>query len=528
MDIFAISDLHLGPGQDKGHYSSKWKEHQTAIRKHWDERIPNDALVLMPGDFSWFQDPGDLIYDYYWIHDRPGQKKILSPGNHDYGVWTSQKQVRDFCQRYDSLVPLMGDALRIPNPYGEDKPGIVIAAACGTQSPEDKYFDSNSGASSKHQDPEAKRFVRELARLRAALHSAKIMQQKNDHLIVMIHYPPFANGSSSGPFSDLIEEAGAELCVYGHLHQEGQWLSTFQGAHGDCEYRFVGTDFLGFAPTRMGSFDEEGLHLDAIERRAELQWKTKENTTTTTTSYGNTHSNHSKATTPATATKPSPPSTGLGNQGNRTPASGREVPLNGFGKERVCVECSMHIYDGEAHHYTPEGPVHGVGTYAEQWTCPAIRTKGHTINGSVTPIICAACELPILNREPTHKIAKGDIHGKGSYNDEDTCLYADDDEAARTRTVKKNPQQKSADKYAAAETHQADDAEAMQSLFHDLARDFAEGRIDEQTLDEQIEEAVALQESIAAVGNDMGKAIGEVVTKGFASDGKMPPIRTLS
>jgi predicted phosphohydrolase len=274
MDIFAISDLHLGPGQDKGHYSSKWKGHQTIIRKHWDERIPADALVLMPGDFSWFQDPDDLIYDYYWIHDRPGQKKILSPGNHDYGVWTSQKQVRDFCQRYDSLVPVMGDAIRIPNPYGDDKPGIVIATACGTQSPEDKYFDSNTGASSKQQDPEAKRFVRELARLRAALHSANSLQVAGDHLVVMIHYPPFANGSSSGPFSDLIEEAGAELCVYGHLHQEGQWLSTFQGARGGCEYRFVGTDFLGFAPTRIGSFDEGGLHLDAIERRAHLQWKT--------------------------------------------------------------------------------------------------------------------------------------------------------------------------------------------------------------------------------------------------------------
>lgn len=476
MDLYGISDLHLGPGSDKGHYSSKWKEHQPAIRQAWDERIPPDALVLMPGDFSWHQDPEDLTYDYYWIHDRPGQLKVLSPGNHDYGVWTDPKKVIEFCAPYDSLQPLMGDALRIANPASKEAPGMVIVAVRGTQSPGDRYFDSNSGSSAKNQDPEAVLFIRELARLRAALRAGAEIMLEGDELVVMIHYPPFVDGVKDGPFNTLIEQAGAKLCVYGHLHQETQWTNTFQGERAGVDYRFVGTDFLGFSPTRLGEWNAEGLLLNPIERRANTVWTTKENYS----SYTQNKTNNTSAP-PSQASPAGSPSTSA-----PAPSAGPNVRVatDGFGRQKICEECVQSIFEGQSHHYTTAGPVHGVGEWDSRGTCSAIRKVSW--NNALRPIVCSKCELYILNHEPMYHVS-GNPDRWSHGNQQLGCLYKNNPQAQAKRQVhvKQNPAAPSEPK-SPNQVEETDYLPVMEEL-QTHAHCFANGQMSEEDLEREVD-----------------------------------------
>jgi predicted phosphohydrolase len=264
VEVWALSDLHLGPGEGKGHFSSSWNGHQPRIRRAWDSSVPEDALVLMPGDFSWYQKPEDLRYDYYWINDRPGWK-VLSPGNHDYGVWSNHETAEEFVSQFDRMKAVYGEAFRIQNPEGEG-PGIVVTSGCGTAAPEDYYFNSNGGVSSKSQEREIVRFFRELKLLKKALKSANEIRLPGDSLVVLFHYPPFANEDQHSVWSESFTQAGVDLCVYGHLHQPSQWRRALQGLHEGVEYRFVGADYLDWKPLKLGEWDHKGLFLNDFEQ----------------------------------------------------------------------------------------------------------------------------------------------------------------------------------------------------------------------------------------------------------------------
>lgn len=291
LEIYAISDLHLGQASP-GHFTSKWAEkgYHERLAEQWDARVPDDALVLIPGDFSWSRDPERLREDFAWINQRKGRIKVLCPGNHDYTVWDSQQQISRFLEDFETLVPVMGDAVRIPNPDNPTGYGLVIAAACGTHSPGDDYFDSNSGVSAARLEPEAVRLVRELGRLRQALQQAKQLRRPGDELVVMLHYPPFANGQMPGPYCRMVEQAKTRLCVYGHLHHPRQWGAARQGRYRsdrhsktgplgiysykpEVEYRLVAADFLDFRPTRIGRLEKYRLAIGELERRISFVWE---------------------------------------------------------------------------------------------------------------------------------------------------------------------------------------------------------------------------------------------------------------
>lgn len=272
MDVWAISDLHLGPGGGKGHYSSKWFDHQPAIRQAWDRRVPEEAVVLMPGDFSWNQDPIDLAYDYAWIDDRPGRLKVMTAGNHDYGVWTNRSRVHEFCSQFDTLQALLGEATRIENPLDNQAPGIVVAGTIGSMTEGDDYFESKGGFSKQFALTDPELLEREMMRFERALLHAQAIRKDGDTLILMLHYPPFANLRRINQYTRRIQEAGVDLCLYGHLHQQRQWPSVTQGAYYGVSYRFVGADFLNWKPVRIGEFDSEGFLIDRVRRRASINW----------------------------------------------------------------------------------------------------------------------------------------------------------------------------------------------------------------------------------------------------------------
>lgn len=272
MEIYALSDLHIGPGQTKGHFSSGWRDHQPRMRKSWDQSVPANALVLMPGDFTWNQDPADMHYDYQWIADRPGALKIMTRGNHDFGPWRHSRAIQNFLSAYPDLRVVLGDALRIPNPDGDEFPALVIAGCMGSNDPLDKYYGRENGSSSKWHPSDPELFAGAKEQLHASLVHAHALRRAGDHLVVMIHYPPFANGCESTVFASMIEGAGVDLCLFGHLHKTRQWPKVFQGSRGGVEYRFVGADFLGFSPIRVGWLDRGGLHITPIGRAAQVKW----------------------------------------------------------------------------------------------------------------------------------------------------------------------------------------------------------------------------------------------------------------
>lgn len=431
MPVFALSDPHLGPAGGKQHYSSGWHDHQSKMRKAWDKKVPDNALVLMPGDFSWHKDPEDLRYDYLWMDERPGELKVLSPGNHDYGVWNTQKEVREFLEQFKTLEGVVDDAMRLENPHSPDAPGVVIASVQGSQSPGDEFFNTNAGFSAKGKDAESVRFLGELVALDEALRQGRRKLHDGDDLVVMIHYPPFANGHEETVYSKMIERAGAKLCLYGHLHQKEQFRHTFQGERNGVEYRFVGADFLKFEPTQVGEMTPQGLEVGDLEVDAKKAWpedKKKDDK--------------------------------KDKKDKKSDQDKSEQRISGWGKPLHCAECNGPIYKNEKYHYTTPGAVHGDGDYNQLNTCwfakgKTDKAKGgkadsSTSNGSTVSSAargsskkyrltrsitdrdadCQDCGGPVNVGEIYHPVDGGIVHGAGVPGQRNTCFHRNKNSSA--------------------------------------------------------------------------------------------------
>ncbi len=96
MAIYAISDLHLSFGENKPMdvFGVNWENHSEKIKKNWINKVNENDLVLLGGDFSWAMYLKDTYMDFEYLNLLPG-KKILLKGNHDYW-WTSLKKMREY------------------------------------------------------------------------------------------------------------------------------------------------------------------------------------------------------------------------------------------------------------------------------------------------------------------------------------------------------------------------------------------------------------------------------------------------
>ena len=96
MSIFVIADLHLSFGVNKPMdiFGSNWERHEEKIAKSWKEKVKEEDLVLLPGDFSWAMKLEDTQKDFEYLNSLPG-KKLLLKGNHDYW-WTTLNKMRKF------------------------------------------------------------------------------------------------------------------------------------------------------------------------------------------------------------------------------------------------------------------------------------------------------------------------------------------------------------------------------------------------------------------------------------------------
>ena len=85
MKIFAIGDLHLSVNNPKPMdiFGPQWEGYVDKIFSDWREKVGEEDLVLLPGDFSWAMKLEDAKADFEMLKKLPGTK-IMIRGNHDY------------------------------------------------------------------------------------------------------------------------------------------------------------------------------------------------------------------------------------------------------------------------------------------------------------------------------------------------------------------------------------------------------------------------------------------------------------
>lgn len=234
MIVWAIADLHLSFARPdrRERYAARWRDHAQRIETQWRETVGRGDLVLLPGDFSMARSHRDLQPDLAWLARLPGTK-VLSAGNHDTW-WNGVDKIRPLLRR--SILAVGGDAIKI---------GDVIV--CGTR-----------GVPPEHEEvsPEMQAVLdHELGELDRALEQAQGLRARaSEPLYVLWHYPPFDAYGRPGAAPSRFEQAGVAVCVYGHLHIEGQWSRAAQGAIRGVRYYCVAADAVGFRPLRLDTW----------------------------------------------------------------------------------------------------------------------------------------------------------------------------------------------------------------------------------------------------------------------------------
>lgn len=228
MRLFAISDLHLAHEVDKPmtKFGPHWADHVARVEASWRGKVGGDDVVLVPGDLSWGMTETDSRIDREWFGSLPGTKVVVK-GNHDY--WWPKSRARLATALGPTVLPLKRNAARI------ESVGFIGVRGCDL-------------VPLRGKTPEAadKEIERELADLDASIADLRSHGSGISRVIALCHYPPFEMGRDSSPFTERIEAAGADLCVYGHLHDADEWRATFQGTRNGVAYRLVSCDAIGF------------------------------------------------------------------------------------------------------------------------------------------------------------------------------------------------------------------------------------------------------------------------------------------
>ena len=230
MRIFAIGDLHLagGTGKTMDRFGEHWRDHDRKIFDAWERSIGDEDLVLIAGDTSWAMRMEDALQDLDRIGEMTG-RKILIKGNHDYWWQSKSKMSRVL---HPSISVLDGNSLILNR--------VAVAGTRGWICPNDSHFETR----------DSKIYEREVGRLRMALGSLVQCPDEFDALIVALHYPPTNAAHEPSGFTELIDEAAADICVYGHLHGEDIG-PALRGLRQKTNYYLVSADAVDFAPAEL-------------------------------------------------------------------------------------------------------------------------------------------------------------------------------------------------------------------------------------------------------------------------------------
>lgn len=199
MKVFAISDLHLSVNNPKPMdiFGPVWDGYLDKIFSEWKEKVSENDLVLLAGDFSWAMKLEEAIADFNLLKDLPG-KKVLIRGNHDYW-WNAISTLRKNLP--PSFYAIQNDAIKFGN--------VVLCGTRGWQ-----VLENNM----ERTPEDEKIFNREIIRLEMTLQAAQKMRNENDKVFCMMHYPPMNALKEDSPFSLLLEKYKVDKVIYGHLH----------------------------------------------------------------------------------------------------------------------------------------------------------------------------------------------------------------------------------------------------------------------------------------------------------------------
>lgn len=216
MKIFAISDLHLSINNPKPMdiFGPVWDNYLDKIITDWKQKVGEDDVVVMTGDFSWAMKLEQAVADINLIGELPG-KKIIIRGNHDYW-WSSISKIRNLLPQ--NFYAIQNDSIKIGN--------YIFCGTRGWTTDDNKLFE------------------REYLRLEMSLKSAKQQQSNNEEIIVLLHFPPFDKGLKKTKFMTLIEEYGVKKVIYGHLHRPNNQKINIINTINGVSYYLTSCDML--------------------------------------------------------------------------------------------------------------------------------------------------------------------------------------------------------------------------------------------------------------------------------------------
>lgn len=230
MSIYTIGDLHLSFHENKpmSIFGDNWKGHEEKIKQDWKEKVKENDLVVIPGDFSWSTYLKDTYDDFTYLNELPG-KKILLKGNHDYW-WTTVTSMRKFLKEnhFENIDFVYNSAYEYEN--------YIIA---GTR-----------GWGQNEEGEDKKLLKRESARLEFSLKEAqKLNENQEKEIIVFLHYPPIINSNivnnEMSEFVRIMKEYNIKRCYYGHLHSSSI-KEAVQGQYYGIDFKLVSADGLDF------------------------------------------------------------------------------------------------------------------------------------------------------------------------------------------------------------------------------------------------------------------------------------------
>lgn len=229
MGLYAISDLHLGfaIGKTMDCFGGQWVGHTKKIEHNWRETVKEEDTILLPGDLSWAGNLADATTDLKWIQSMPG-KKVLMAGNHDYW-WHSTSRLKE---SFPDMVFLRHDFFA----YGE----IAVCGSRGWLCPNDTYYTQE----------DEKIYQREQIRLKKSIETA--IKSGFSEIYLMMHFPPTNDKKEWSGFLDIISAyPQITKIIYGHLHGEDSFGTSYEGLIDGREYYLVSGDYLKFWPLRI-------------------------------------------------------------------------------------------------------------------------------------------------------------------------------------------------------------------------------------------------------------------------------------
>ena len=225
MAIYTIGDLHLSFETNKPMdiFGTNWEKHEEKIKKDWQEKVKEEDLVVLPGDFSWAMYLNETQKDFEFINQLPG-KKLLLKGNHDYW-WSTVTSMRKYIKEkgFENIDFLYNNSYEFENQ-------IIVGTRGWTISEEAE---------------DIRLTKREIDRLELSIKDGISKYGEDKEIIVFMHYPPITRSCKNTDYIKIMKKYNVKKCFYGHLHA-GSIQDAVEGTVEGIQLKLVSADGIDF------------------------------------------------------------------------------------------------------------------------------------------------------------------------------------------------------------------------------------------------------------------------------------------